>query len=83
MEAKMSKSILGPSINKSNRSPLNSRHNTQTTNLSGYFSNNIVHKGSDMSVKTHCFGNKDEDREEMQFIKGKKCIKCGYSSVKV
>ena len=83
MEAKISKSILGPYINKSNRSPLNSRHNTQMTNVNGYFPKNIDRNVSDMSVKTQYFGNKDEHREEMQFIKGKKCIKCGYSSVKV
>ena len=29
------------------------------------------------------FENKEELREELQFIKGKKCVKCGYSSVKV
>ena len=83
MEAKISKSILGPSVNKSNRSPFNSRHNTQTLNLNGYIPSHIDHKRSDMSVKTQFLANKDEHREELQFIKGKKCIKCGYSSVKV
>ena len=83
MEAKISKSILGPSITKSNRSPLNSRHNTQTINVNDYFPNNIDRNGSDISINKQCFGNKDEHREEMEFIKGKKCIKCGYSSVKV
>ena len=83
MEAKISKSVLGPSGNKNNRSPFNSRHNTQTINLNGYIPNNIDRKGSDMSVKTQFLASKDEHREEMQYIKGKKCIKCGYSSVKV
>ena len=34
-------------------------------------------------IKTAKYDAKDEHREERQYIKGKKCIKCGYSSVKV
>ena len=36
---------------------------------------------NDIKIEKH--DAKDEHREERQYIKGKKCIKCGYSSVKV
>ena len=72
---------LGPSSMKNNRSPLLTKHgNVQSNGLLYPIKKQNGEQNEDVNTKS--FENK-EGREEAEFIKGKKCIKCGYSSVKV
>ena len=52
-------------------------------NRNGYYPTNTNYNESDISPKSQYLGNNDERRQEMQLIRGMKCLKCGYSSVKV
>ena len=61
----------------------NKHHNVQSVRHSNAFTVKKDCQESNLHLQPNGFGNKEETREELQFIKGKKCIKCGYSSVKV
>ena len=67
-----------------NRSPLNDKQiNFQPSSLNNVFAMAKEHQLSKMHLKTNHGGEKEGSRQELKFIKGKKCVKCGYTSVKV
>ena len=80
--AEISKPVLRP-INKENsRSPLSRRCNN-IQSIPEIRSTPPKIEQPIIIAKKENTDNKSEKREELEFIKGKKCIKCGYSSVKV
>ena len=89
MISKRSRSTLA-TTNKArdNRSPLQNK-NIIASNLQQNSAVSTVVKDKkelrnyNNDIKTAKYDAKDEHREERQYIKGKKCIKCGYTSVKV
>ena len=89
MILKRSRSALGTKDNtRNNRSPLHNK-NIIANNLQQNLAVSSVVKDKKEfgtyhnDIKIEKYDAKDEHREERQYIKGKKCIKCGYSSVKV
>ena len=89
MILKRYRSALGAKDNaRDNRSPLHNK-NITANNLQQNLAVSLIVKDKkelgnyQNDIKTAKYDSKDEHREERQYIKGKKCIKCGYSSVKV
>ena len=82
--AQISKPILKTIDQGNSRSPLSRRsNNNQSVPDIETPLHKIVAAEPNFMVKKENLENKGEKREELEFIKGKKCIKCGYSSVKV
>ena len=80
--AEISKPVLRPLSNENSRSPL-SRRSNNIQPLPEIRSTPTKLEQPTINTKNENTDNKSEKREELDFIKGKKCIKCGYSSVKV
>ena len=86
---KRSRSALGTKDNtRDKRSPLHNKNITANDLQQNLAVSSVVKDKKELGtyindIKTAKYDAKDEHREERQYIKGKKCIKCGYSSVKV
>ena len=86
---KRSRSALGTKDNtRDKRSPLHNKNITANNLQQNLAVSSVVKDNKELNpyhndIKTAKYDAKDEHREERQYIKGKKCIKCGYSSVKV
>ena len=86
---KRSRSALGTKDNtRDNRSPLHNKNITANNLQQNLAVSSVVKDKKELrnynnDIKTAKYDAKDEHREERQYIKGKKCIKCGYTSVKV
>ena len=89
MILKRSRSALGTKDNtRDNRSPLHNKNIIDNNLQRNLAVSSVVKDKKELGtynndIKTAKYDAKDEHREERQYIKGKKCIKCGYSSVKV
>ena len=67
-----------------NRSPLNNKQtNFRSKSLDTVLPSAKKQQISKNQLKARHVGEKDWSREELTFIKGKKCVKCGYKSAKV
>ena len=80
--AERSKPGLRPLNSENSRSPL-SRRSNNIQSLPEIRSTQTKIDLPNIIGKKENTDNKNEKRGELEFIKGKKCIKCGYSSVKV
>ena len=80
--AEISKPVLRPLSNENSRSPL-SRRSNNIQSIPEIRTTPTKLEQPNIITKKENIDNKGEKREELEFIKGKKCIKCGYSSIKV
>ena len=80
--AEVSKQVLRSLNDENSRSPLSRRSNDIQT-IPESCSPSAKTKQPNLIVKKENTEYKVEKREELEFIKGKKCVKCGYTSVKV